>query len=110
MTPQIQKAAPDFKGTAVVNGQFKEIKLSDFQGKYLVSLKAIIDLLEIFIKNFVCFRFFSSIRWTCEYSIKLIDNTWPLLLIAIIASHLKLIVRGHLIAQLIDSVYNTFHR
>lgn len=46
MTPQIQKPAPEFKGTAVVNGQFKEIKLSDFQGKYLVSLKAIIDLLE----------------------------------------------------------------
>jgi len=36
MTPQIQKPAPDFKGTAVVNGQFKEIKLSDYKGKYLV--------------------------------------------------------------------------
>lgn len=50
MTPQIQKAAPDFKGTAVVNGQFKEIKLSDYKGKYLVSLKAIIDLLEFSLK------------------------------------------------------------
>lgn len=36
MAPQIQKQAPDFKGTAVVNGQFKEIQLSDFKGKYLV--------------------------------------------------------------------------
>lgn len=36
MTPQIQKPAPDFKGTAVVNGQFKEIQLSDYKGKYLV--------------------------------------------------------------------------
>lgn len=28
--------APDFKGTAVVNGQFKDISLKDFAGKYLV--------------------------------------------------------------------------
>jgi peroxiredoxin (alkyl hydroperoxide reductase subunit C) len=32
----VQKPAPDFKGTAVVDGQFKELKLSDYQGKYLV--------------------------------------------------------------------------
>jgi peroxiredoxin (alkyl hydroperoxide reductase subunit C) len=32
----VQKPAPDFKGTAVVSQQFKEIKLSDFKGKYLV--------------------------------------------------------------------------
>ncbi|XP_012142351.1 thioredoxin peroxidase 3 [Megachile rotundata] len=34
--PQIQKPAPDFSGTAVVNGDFKEIKLSDYKGKYVV--------------------------------------------------------------------------
>ncbi|GLV32801.1 Peroxiredoxin 3 [Carabus blaptoides fortunei] len=34
--PQVQKPAPDFKGTAVINEQFKEIKLSDYKGKYLV--------------------------------------------------------------------------
>ncbi|XP_065332011.1 peroxiredoxin-like [Cloeon dipterum] len=34
--PVIQKPAPDFKGVAVVNGDFKDIKLSDFKGKYLV--------------------------------------------------------------------------
>lgn len=33
---RVQHPAPDFKGTAVVDGQFKDIKLSDFQGKYLV--------------------------------------------------------------------------
>jgi alkyl hydroperoxide reductase subunit AhpC len=33
---QIQKPAPAFKGTAVVNGQFKEISLSDYKGKYVV--------------------------------------------------------------------------
>lgn len=37
MTPQIQKPAPAFQGTAVIDGQFKEIQLSDFKGKYLVS-------------------------------------------------------------------------
>ncbi|XP_014667732.1 PREDICTED: peroxiredoxin-4-like [Priapulus caudatus] len=33
---QISKPAPDFESTAVVNGEFKEIKLEDFRGKYLV--------------------------------------------------------------------------
>jgi len=32
----VQKPAPDFKGTVVVDNQFKEVKLSDYQGKYLV--------------------------------------------------------------------------
>jgi len=34
--PQIGKPAPDFAGTAVVNGTFKDIKLSDYAGKYVV--------------------------------------------------------------------------
>jgi len=33
---QLTKPAPAFKGTAVVNGQFKEISLSDYKGKYVV--------------------------------------------------------------------------
>ncbi|TGZ60943.1 hypothetical protein CRM22_008251 [Opisthorchis felineus] len=33
---QVQKPAPDFSGIAVSNGEFKEIKLKDFLGKYLV--------------------------------------------------------------------------
>ncbi|XP_066997446.2 peroxiredoxin 2 [Anabrus simplex] len=32
----IQKPAPDFKGTAVINGQFKDISLSQYKGKYVV--------------------------------------------------------------------------
>ncbi|KAJ6640041.1 Thioredoxin-dependent peroxide reductase, mitochondrial [Pseudolycoriella hygida] len=32
----VQQPAPAFKGTAVVDGDFKEIKLEDFKGKYLV--------------------------------------------------------------------------
>lgn len=33
---KVQCPAPDFKGMAVVDGQFKEISLRDFAGKYLV--------------------------------------------------------------------------
>lgn len=33
---RVQEPAPNFKGMAVVNGQFKEISLADFAGKYLV--------------------------------------------------------------------------
>ncbi|XP_054722188.1 peroxiredoxin-2-like [Uloborus diversus] len=35
-TAEVTKPAPDFKGTAVINGSFKEIKLSDYRGKYVV--------------------------------------------------------------------------
>jgi alkyl hydroperoxide reductase subunit AhpC len=35
-TPMIGKPAPDFQKTAVVNGEFKQVKLSDFSGKYFV--------------------------------------------------------------------------
>ncbi|KAK2182592.1 hypothetical protein NP493_346g02065 [Ridgeia piscesae] len=36
LNARVQHPAPDFKGLAVVDGQFKEIQLSDFRGKYLV--------------------------------------------------------------------------
>lgn len=36
MPAQVQKEAPDFKATAVVNEEFKEITLSSYRGKYVV--------------------------------------------------------------------------
>lgn len=36
MAPQLQKPAPAFSGTAVVNGQFKDISLDQYKGKYVV--------------------------------------------------------------------------
>lgn len=42
--PQLQKPAPAFSGTAVVNGQFKDIKLSDYKGKYVVLFFYPLDL------------------------------------------------------------------
>jgi len=42
--PQLQKPAPAFTGTAVVNGQFKNIKLSDYKGKYVVLFFYPLDL------------------------------------------------------------------
>ena len=41
---KVQHPAPDFRGMAVVDGQFKEIQLSDFQGKYLVLFFYPLDL------------------------------------------------------------------
>ena len=32
----ISRPAPHWEGTAVINGEMKELKLSDFKGKYLV--------------------------------------------------------------------------
>lgn len=40
----VQKPAPDFAGTAVVNGEFKDIKLSDYKGKYVVFFFYPLDL------------------------------------------------------------------
>merc|ERR1712063_4615 len=34
--PELQKAAPQFKGISVVDGQFKEISLEDYKGKYVI--------------------------------------------------------------------------
>jgi hypothetical protein len=44
LAAKVQYPAPDFKGTAVVNGSFKEISLADFKGKYLVLFFYPLDL------------------------------------------------------------------
>jgi len=36
MSAKIGKPAPEFKATAVVDGNFKDISLKDFKGKYVV--------------------------------------------------------------------------
>jgi len=36
LAPVVQKPAPAFKAQAVVDGQFKEVSLSDYAGKYVV--------------------------------------------------------------------------
>ena len=35
ISPLVQNSAPDFKGVAVVNKEFKEISLKDYKGKWL---------------------------------------------------------------------------
>lgn len=42
--PDLTKSAPQFEGTAVVKGQFKDIKLSDYKGKYVVLFFYPLDL------------------------------------------------------------------
>ncbi|XP_044017090.1 peroxiredoxin-like isoform X2 [Aphidius gifuensis] len=46
--PQVQKPAPHFSGTAVVNGEFKDIQLLDYRGNYIVLLFYPLDF------TFVC--------------------------------------------------------
>ncbi|XP_034837206.1 peroxiredoxin-2-like [Maniola hyperantus] len=46
--PKIQKPAPDFAATAVVNGEFNQIRLADFSGKYVVLMFYPLDF------TFVC--------------------------------------------------------
>lgn len=36
VVPKIQEPAPEFKGIAVINGEFKEINLTDYKGQYVV--------------------------------------------------------------------------
>lgn len=36
MVASVGKKAPEFKATAVVDGEFKDVKLSDYKGQYLV--------------------------------------------------------------------------
>lgn len=40
----VSKPAPHWEGTAVINGEFKELKLSDYKGKYLVFFFYPLDL------------------------------------------------------------------
>lgn len=42
--PELQKQAPAFKGIAVVDGQFKDISLDDFKGKYVILFFYPLDL------------------------------------------------------------------
>lgn len=44
MAPQLQAGAPSFAGTAVVNGQFKDIHINDYKGKYLILFFYPLDL------------------------------------------------------------------
>lgn len=49
----VQKPAPDFKGTAVVQKDFKTIQLSDYKGKYLVLFFYPLDLFVLFFHDFI---------------------------------------------------------
>lgn len=42
--PAVTQPAPAFKATAVHNGEFKEMSLADFKGKYLVLFFYPLDL------------------------------------------------------------------
>lgn len=48
----VQKPAPNFEGLAVVNKDFKTIKLSDYKGKYLVLFFYPLDLYALLLTVF----------------------------------------------------------
>lgn len=50
LAAHVQEPAPDFCATAVVDSNFKEIRLSDYKGKYLVLFFYPLDL-------YVCLKF-----------------------------------------------------
>lgn len=42
--PKVQQPAPHFEATAVVNGEFNKLSLSDFHGKYVILMFYPLDL------------------------------------------------------------------
>lgn len=42
--PSLQKPAPEFGGTAIIDGMISELKLSDYKGKYVVLFFYPLDL------------------------------------------------------------------
>ncbi|KAJ8709651.1 hypothetical protein PYW08_009655 [Mythimna loreyi] len=46
--PKVQQPAPNFEATAVVNGEFNKLKLSDYHGKYVILMFYPLDF------TFVC--------------------------------------------------------
>ena len=59
---KVQHPAPEFKGQAVVDGQFKEVSLSDFKGKWLVLFFYPLDF--TFVRNPTLFLYISFIQIT----------------------------------------------
>ena len=63
---KVQHPAPEFKGQAVVDGQFKEVSLSDFKGKWLVLFFYPLDF--TFVRNPTLLKYISFILLTvCKY-------------------------------------------
>ena len=52
----IGKPAPDFTATAVVDGAFKEVKLSDYRGKYVVLFFYPLDFTFVCPTEIIAFR------------------------------------------------------
>ena len=55
MLALVQKEAPDFTATAVVNEDFKQVKLSDYRGKYVVLFFFPLDFTFVCPTEFVAF-------------------------------------------------------
>lgn len=74
----IQKPAPDFAGTAVVNGDFKKIKLSDYRGIYRWMLLLVCADCSRVVHIKIVFQestwSSSSTLWTCKCLLKIFED------------------------------------
>ena len=65
----IGKSTPDFTATAVVDGAFKEIKLSDYRGKYMVLFFYPLDITFVCPTEIIAFNNhaedFRKLGWEC---------------------------------------------
>lgn len=68
MAPALEKPAPPFVGTAVIEGEFKTIKLSDYKGKYVVLFFYPLDFTFVCPTEIVAFsdRFEEFKKINCE--------------------------------------------
>jgi hypothetical protein len=80
MVAPIQKPAPAFKSTAVVDGLFEEISLSDYQGKWYVQ----ISFVEI--DGLLSFSGLFSFSTQCQYSIQVFSGSNPQLFLGTLPS------------------------
>ncbi len=72
---KVRAPAPDFKGTAVVGKDFKDISLSDYKGKYLVLLFYPLGMFDIKITILKILLLFAQLK--SLHSLKPLKNSRP---------------------------------
>merc|ERR1712061_582883 len=82
LAAQVQKPAPAFKAQAVVDGQFKEVSLEDYKGKYVVVYFYPLDFTFVCPTEIIAFseRIEEFKKINCEVvgsPPTLISPTWP---------------------------------
>ena len=82
MSAKVQLPAPDFKATALIGEQFKEIKLSDYKGKYVLLYFYPLDFTFVCPTEIIAFNdkldeFKKRNTEVIGVSVTAISPTWP---------------------------------